>query len=110
MWLVEPSRKFRTLLRKSPRGARPEAGDAGRAWGCWAAAQSALQALAQDVVCPLNLLTAPRSPSRRCTRWYLPLLLLPLPTAPPYFLLLFLVSITIHAKPWCVQRSLAVPC
>ncbi|KAF8203764.1 hypothetical protein BJ912DRAFT_1018482 [Pholiota molesta] len=39
-----------------------------------------------------------------CTRWFLPLLLLPLPTAPPFFLLLFLVSLTIHAKPcfYCI--------
>ncbi|KAG6814440.1 hypothetical protein H0H92_007444 [Tricholoma furcatifolium] len=39
-----------------------------------------------------------------CTRWFLPLLLLPLPTAPPYFLLLFLFSLTIHAKPcfYCI--------
>ncbi|KJA29358.1 hypothetical protein HYPSUDRAFT_211239 [Hypholoma sublateritium FD-334 SS-4] len=51
----------------------------------------------------------PKRPCKRslrmwCTRWYLPLLLLPLPTAPPYFLLLFLVSITIHAKPcfYCI--------
>ncbi|KAG7450713.1 uncharacterized protein BT62DRAFT_1072747 [Guyanagaster necrorhizus] len=39
-----------------------------------------------------------------CTRWFLPLLLLPLPTAPPYFLLLFLLSLTMHAKPcfYCI--------
>ncbi|KAF9456796.1 hypothetical protein BDZ94DRAFT_1274742 [Collybia nuda] len=39
-----------------------------------------------------------------CTRWFLPLLLLPLPTAPPYFLLLFLFSLTLHAKPcfYCI--------
>ncbi|KAF8167849.1 hypothetical protein B0H34DRAFT_683301 [Crassisporium funariophilum] len=39
-----------------------------------------------------------------CTRWFLPLLLLPLPTAPPYFLILFLFSLTIHAKPcfYCI--------
>jgi len=39
-----------------------------------------------------------------CTRWYLPLLLLPLPTAPPYFLILFLLSLTMHAKPcfYCI--------
>ncbi|EGO02825.1 hypothetical protein SERLA73DRAFT_176227 [Serpula lacrymans var. lacrymans S7.3] len=39
-----------------------------------------------------------------CTRWFLPLLLLPLPTAPPYFLLLFLFSLGLHAKPcfYCV--------
>ncbi|KAK0207440.1 hypothetical protein IW262DRAFT_1420080 [Armillaria fumosa] len=40
----------------------------------------------------------------RCTRWFLPLLLLPMPTAPPYFLLLFLLSFILHAKPcfYCV--------
>ncbi|TFK40909.1 hypothetical protein BDQ12DRAFT_413797 [Crucibulum laeve] len=39
-----------------------------------------------------------------CTRWFLPLLLLPLPTAPPYFLLLFLFSLTVQAKPcfYCI--------
>ncbi|PFH54711.1 hypothetical protein AMATHDRAFT_52478 [Amanita thiersii Skay4041] len=39
-----------------------------------------------------------------CTRWFLPLLLLPLPTAPPFFLLLFLFSLTMHAKPcfYCI--------
>ncbi|CAA7260003.1 unnamed protein product [Cyclocybe aegerita] len=39
-----------------------------------------------------------------CTRWFLPLLLLPLPTAPPYFLILFLLSLTMHAKPcfYCI--------
>ncbi|EIW86360.1 hypothetical protein CONPUDRAFT_133802 [Coniophora puteana RWD-64-598 SS2] len=39
-----------------------------------------------------------------CTRWFLPLLLLPFPTAPPYFLLLFLFSLVLHAKPcfYCV--------
>ena len=42
-------------------------------------------------------------PARRCTRWYLPLVLLPLPIAPPYFLVLFLLSTTLHARPWCVR-------
>ncbi|KAF9015416.1 hypothetical protein BDQ17DRAFT_1295211 [Cyathus striatus] len=39
-----------------------------------------------------------------CTRWFLPLLLLPIPTASPYFLLLFLFSLTLHAKPcfYCI--------
>ncbi|KAJ7198925.1 hypothetical protein C8J57DRAFT_1270191 [Mycena rebaudengoi] len=39
-----------------------------------------------------------------CTRWFLPLLLLPLPTAPPYFLALFLLSLFIQAKPcfYCI--------
>ncbi|KAI0757384.1 hypothetical protein C8Q80DRAFT_1282358 [Daedaleopsis nitida] len=34
-----------------------------------------------------------------CTRWYLPLVLLPIPIAPPYYLLLFLFSTTMHARP-----------
>ncbi|KAK7694215.1 hypothetical protein QCA50_001395 [Cerrena zonata] len=40
----------------------------------------------------------------RCTRWYLPLVLLPLPIAPPYFLVLFILSTTLHARPcfYCV--------
>ncbi|KIJ68809.1 hypothetical protein HYDPIDRAFT_81865, partial [Hydnomerulius pinastri MD-312] len=39
-----------------------------------------------------------------CTRWFLPLLLLPLPTAPPYFLVLFLFTLALHARPcfYCV--------
>ncbi|KZT06243.1 uncharacterized protein LAESUDRAFT_726064 [Laetiporus sulphureus 93-53] len=39
-----------------------------------------------------------------CTRWYLPLVLLPFPIAPPYFLLLFLLSTTMHARPcfYCI--------
>jgi len=39
-----------------------------------------------------------------CTRWFLPLILLPLPTAPPYLLLLFLFSLTMHARPcfYCI--------
>ncbi|KAJ6569630.1 hypothetical protein B0H19DRAFT_1219467 [Mycena capillaripes] len=39
-----------------------------------------------------------------CTRWFLPLLLLPLPIAPPYFLVLFLLSLFIQAKPcfYCI--------
>ncbi|KAF8845495.1 hypothetical protein BDN67DRAFT_977521 [Paxillus ammoniavirescens] len=32
-----------------------------------------------------------------CTRWFLPLLLLPLPTAPPYFLVLFLFTLVLLA-------------
>ncbi|KAH0838667.1 hypothetical protein J3R83DRAFT_6994 [Lanmaoa asiatica] len=39
----------------------------------------------------------------RCTRWFLPLLLLPLPTAPPYFLVLFLLTLALHARPWSVS-------
>ncbi|KZV88030.1 hypothetical protein EXIGLDRAFT_751913 [Exidia glandulosa HHB12029] len=40
-----------------------------------------------------------------CTRWFLPLLLLPAPTAPAYFLLLFIISLTIHARPcvYCIM-------
>ncbi|KAF8508236.1 hypothetical protein BU17DRAFT_56837 [Hysterangium stoloniferum] len=40
----------------------------------------------------------------RCTRWFLPLLLLPLPIASPYFLLLFLLSLILHARPcfYCI--------
>ncbi|KAJ7630457.1 hypothetical protein FB45DRAFT_915550 [Roridomyces roridus] len=39
-----------------------------------------------------------------CTRWFLPLLLLPLPTAPPYFLVLFLLALFIQSKPcfYCI--------
>jgi hypothetical protein len=36
----------------------------------------------------------------RCTRWFIPLLILPLPSSPPYFLVLFLISMIIHARPW----------
>ncbi|KAJ2977199.1 hypothetical protein NUW54_g11449 [Trametes sanguinea] len=34
-----------------------------------------------------------------CTRWYLPLLLLPFPIAPPFYLLLWVFSISLHARP-----------
>ncbi|CDO70897.1 hypothetical protein BN946_scf184829.g5 [Trametes cinnabarina] len=34
-----------------------------------------------------------------CTRWYLPLLLLPFPIAPPFYLLLWIFSISLHARP-----------
>ncbi|KAI0248094.1 hypothetical protein BJV78DRAFT_1239952 [Lactifluus subvellereus] len=39
-----------------------------------------------------------------CTRWFIPLLILPLPSAPPYFLILFLISMIIHARPcfYCI--------
>ncbi|KAF9498198.1 hypothetical protein BDN71DRAFT_1481460 [Pleurotus eryngii] len=39
-----------------------------------------------------------------CTRWFLPLLFLPIPTASPYFLVLFILSLTMHAKPcfYCI--------
>jgi hypothetical protein len=39
----------------------------------------------------------------RCTRWYLPLLLLPYPAAPVYFVLVALVALTLHAQPWSVH-------
>ncbi|KAL5495817.1 hypothetical protein ACEPAI_1281 [Sanghuangporus weigelae] len=35
----------------------------------------------------------------RCTRWFLPPVILPLPTAPPYFLAVFLISMFLHARP-----------
>ncbi|KAI0733944.1 hypothetical protein C8Q72DRAFT_503412 [Fomitopsis betulina] len=40
----------------------------------------------------------------RCTRWYLPLVLLPFPVASPYFLWLFVFSTTLHARPcfYCI--------
>ncbi|KZT67643.1 hypothetical protein DAEQUDRAFT_672856 [Daedalea quercina L-15889] len=40
----------------------------------------------------------------RCTRWYLPLVLLPFPIASPYFLWLFIFSTTLHARPcfYCI--------
>ncbi|KAL1952285.1 hypothetical protein VTO73DRAFT_1434 [Trametes versicolor] len=34
-----------------------------------------------------------------CTRWYLPLLLLPFPIASPFYLILWIFSITMHARP-----------
>ncbi|KAH9048806.1 hypothetical protein EDB84DRAFT_1455781 [Lactarius hengduanensis] len=39
-----------------------------------------------------------------CTRWFIPLLILPLPSAPPFFLILFLISMIIHARPcfYCI--------
>ena len=40
----------------------------------------------------------------RCTRWFIPLLILPLPSSPPYFLILFLISMIIHARPWYVPH------
>ncbi|KZT42829.1 hypothetical protein SISSUDRAFT_1041089 [Sistotremastrum suecicum HHB10207 ss-3] len=36
-----------------------------------------------------------------CTRWILPFLLLPAPTSPPYFVLFFIISLVLHARP-CV--------
>ncbi|KAA1468369.1 hypothetical protein DENSPDRAFT_833639 [Dentipellis sp. KUC8613] len=45
-----------------------------------------------------------------CTRWFIPLLILPLPTAPPFFLLLFIFSLTLHARPcfYCVTLLTAL--
>ncbi|KAL1749137.1 hypothetical protein HDZ31DRAFT_59724 [Schizophyllum fasciatum] len=39
-----------------------------------------------------------------CTKWFLPLFFLPLPTAPPLFLLLFIISLVAHARPcfYCI--------
>ncbi|KAJ7071369.1 hypothetical protein C8F01DRAFT_1206884 [Mycena amicta] len=45
-----------------------------------------------------------------CTRWYLPLLLLPMPTASPYFLALFLLTLFVQAKPcfYCIVLLVAL--
>ncbi|EJD04575.1 uncharacterized protein FOMMEDRAFT_36571, partial [Fomitiporia mediterranea MF3/22] len=45
-----------------------------------------------------------------CTRWFLPLVILPLPTAPPYFLAVFLVSLFLHARPcfYCMMLLTAL--
>ncbi|CAE6372897.1 unnamed protein product [Rhizoctonia solani] len=45
-----------------------------------------------------------------CTRWYLPLLLLPFPTAPPFFLLVLVFSLTLHARPclYCIVLLVAL--
>ncbi|KAG8784403.1 hypothetical protein FRC15_003309 [Serendipita sp. 397] len=39
-----------------------------------------------------------------CTRWFLPLFLLPVPTTRPYFLVLYVISALFHAKPcgYCI--------
>jgi len=39
-----------------------------------------------------------------CTRWFVPLLVLPIPSASPFFLLVLLVSLTVHARPcfYCI--------
>jgi len=46
----------------------------------------------------------------RCTRWFLPLLILPLPTASPSFLLVFLLSLILHARPcfYCILLLIAL--
>ncbi|KAJ1310675.1 hypothetical protein OPQ81_009202 [Rhizoctonia solani] len=45
-----------------------------------------------------------------CTRWYLPLLLLPFPSAPPFFLLVLIFSLTLHARPclYCIVLLVAL--
>lgn len=45
-----------------------------------------------------------------CTRWYLPLLLLPFPTAPPFFLLVLVFSLSLHARPclYCIVLLVAL--
>ncbi|KAL5534844.1 hypothetical protein ACEPAG_1309 [Sanghuangporus baumii] len=45
-----------------------------------------------------------------CTRWFLPLVILPLPTAPPYFLAVFLISMFLHARPcfYCMMLLTAL--
>ncbi|TFK57515.1 hypothetical protein OE88DRAFT_1804047 [Heliocybe sulcata] len=45
-----------------------------------------------------------------CTRWFLPLLILPVPTAQPYFLILFLLSLILHARPcfYCISLLTAL--
>jgi len=58
-------------------------------------------------------LAAPHSPSTAvmwCTRWYLPLLFLPFPHASPFFLIVFLFSLTLHARPclYCILLLVAL--
>ncbi|KDQ17457.1 hypothetical protein BOTBODRAFT_574757 [Botryobasidium botryosum FD-172 SS1] len=45
-----------------------------------------------------------------CTRWYLPLLFLPFPHASPFFLIVFLFSLTLHARPclYCILLLVAL--
>ncbi|EPQ60995.1 hypothetical protein GLOTRDRAFT_135572 [Gloeophyllum trabeum ATCC 11539] len=45
-----------------------------------------------------------------CTRWFLPLLIIPVPTAQPYFLVLFLLSLILHARPcfYCISLLTAL--
>ncbi|KZT23759.1 hypothetical protein NEOLEDRAFT_1095451 [Neolentinus lepideus HHB14362 ss-1] len=45
-----------------------------------------------------------------CTRWFLPLLILPVPSAQPYFLILFLLSLVLHARPcfYCISLLTAL--
>lgn len=44
-----------------------------------------------------------------CLRYFLALLFLPHPTSPPFFLLLFLLSMILHHKPWYVFTPSALP-
>ncbi|KAI9598296.1 hypothetical protein BDF19DRAFT_228765 [Syncephalis fuscata] len=45
-----------------------------------------------------------------CMRWFIPLLLLPQPTAPPYFVFCYLVSYFLHKRPcaYCSALLLAL--
>jgi len=45
-----------------------------------------------------------------CTRWYLPLLFLPFPHSSPFFLIVFLFSLTLHARPclYCILLLVAL--
>ncbi|KAH8111515.1 hypothetical protein DFH11DRAFT_1613732 [Phellopilus nigrolimitatus] len=45
-----------------------------------------------------------------CTRWFLPLIILPLPTAPPFFLLVFLLSLFLQTRPcfYCMMLLTAL--
>ncbi|KAI8053930.1 hypothetical protein BDF22DRAFT_682133 [Syncephalis plumigaleata] len=45
-----------------------------------------------------------------CMRWFIPLLLLPQPTAPPYFVFCYLISYFLHKKPcaYCSALLLAL--
>ncbi|CAG8470852.1 9635_t:CDS:2 [Ambispora gerdemannii] len=40
-----------------------------------------------------------------CMRWFIPLLLLPFPNAPPFFVLTFLISYFLHQRP-CVYCTI----
>ncbi|KAI0033717.1 hypothetical protein K488DRAFT_16610, partial [Vararia minispora EC-137] len=39
-----------------------------------------------------------------CTRWFVPLLILPIPSTQPYFLLVLILSLFVHARPcfYCI--------
>ena len=60
--------------------------------------------------CSVSCLSSPNiNHVIRCTRWFIPLLILPLPSSPPYFLILFLISMIIHARPWYVPHCHHLP-